>query len=118
MPLRCRWRLLLFTAVLVLISLAYSRAFRPSSWTLLERTLLTAEDAEDLVPSGAEERLDRLADIPPLPLGVWDDGSRLEAGTSREGFLRNVIGVGIGVAAGMACEVEPASALFGEWCAA
>lgn len=80
--------------------------------------MLTGDYSEELVPSIAEERLDRVADLTLLPLGEWDDDRRLEPGTSREGFLRNVLGVGIGVAAGMTCEVEPANALFGELCAA
>lgn len=115
MRLRCPWSLLLCTAGLILVSLAYSHAFRPSSSTFLERTLLAGSYyAEDLVPGGAAGRLDDDDDLS-LPLGVWEDGSsRLDAGTSREGFLRNILGVGAGVAAGMSCEVEPANALFGE----
>lgn len=43
-----------------------------------------------------------------------DGGPLLDAGTSREKFLRDVVGVGVGVAAGISYAPQPAFALFGE----
>lgn len=52
---------------------------------------------------------------PPQPDWDGDDSGRLlGTGTSREKFLRDVVGVGAGVAAGISYEPQPAYALFGE----
>ena len=52
---------------------------------------------------------------PPQPYADGDgSGATLDAGTSREKFLRDVVGVGVGVAAGISYEPQPAYALFGE----
>lgn len=44
----------------------------------------------------------------------WDTWSSSGSTSTREGFLRNVVGVGLGVAFGESCKPEPAHALFGE----
>lgn len=74
-------------------------------------------DRKDLgACSTADFTSNRQVDSPP-PQPDWDgDGSGplLDAGTSREKFLRDVVGVGVGVAAGISYEPQPAYALFGE----
>lgn len=58
----------------------------------------------------------RREEFPP-PQQDWDgdgDGPLLDAETSREKFLRDVAGVGVGIAAGISYDPQPAHALFGE----
>lgn len=90
-----------------------SYAFRPST-VLLESSVLleprascdapTVEISGDGRDSSATVQLEHRDTS-----GLVDD-----AGDTREGFLRGVVGVGLGLAAGSVCEAEPANALFGE----
>ena len=75
----------------------------------VDRKDLSAHLTTDLTCSRREE-------FPP-PQQDWDgdgDGPLLDAETSREKFLRDVAGVGVGIAAGISYDPQPAHALFGE----
>lgn len=116
MPLVVVSQLLLYFAIMLML-LQSASAFRPSAASLADGASIIVENKDldtDLIAGIAASRQDG-SQPPSARQREWeDDGLLLDAGTSREGFLRNVVGLGAGLAAGMVCEPEPAHALFGE----